>query len=78
MSLYLFYPSRFNGLADTFEIAQLSGDEDVVRHAKAMLVAHANAESIVVFSGQREVAIVLREAPAGHLPAALSAHDTPT
>lgn len=61
MPLYVFYPTRPNGLADTFESVSFRSDDEAVLYASKVLIAHESAANVVVYQGQRQVAVAHRD-----------------
>ncbi|MDZ4373152.1 MAG: hypothetical protein U1C74_17245 [Phenylobacterium sp.] len=55
MPLYTIYPTRLDGLSDSFETAELAGDADVLTEALRVLDAHESAVSVVVYCDNRKV-----------------------
>jgi hypothetical protein len=57
MPLYCIYPCAADGLASTFETADLSTDAEADAHARLVLDAHCSARSVVVWCGDRKVLV---------------------
>lgn len=55
MTLYCFYPCAANGLASTFETAELDTDAEAEAYALGVLDDHLSAASVVVWCGGRKV-----------------------
>ena len=66
MALYCFYPCAANGLASTFETAELETDAEVESRALSVLDDHRSATSVVVWCGSRKV--LTREQPPSRRP----------
>lgn len=63
MPLYMFYPTRPDGLAPSFEAADCASDALAVTHAIEVLGEHAGASHVVVWQGPRCVMTFPRAAP---------------
>lgn len=55
MALYLFYPTREDGLCETFQSVELDDDGRVATRALQVLDEHLSAATVVVYSGHRKV-----------------------
>lgn len=55
MPLYTFYPTQPDGLAPSFEAAELDSDAEAEVEAVRVLDGHRAAASVVVYSGDRMV-----------------------
>ena len=72
MPLYVFYPTRSNGLAGTFETAAFRSDSESAAHATTLLATHESAANVVVYEGQRQVAVVHRNLEPPHSQSAVA------
>ena len=63
--LFTFYPCRADGASTAFETFELADDEAALGRARRVLADHASAATVVIWQGERQVGLVVREdAPA--------------
>jgi hypothetical protein len=71
MPLYCFYPCAADGLASTFEVADLPTDAEAGSRARDVLREHGSASSVMVWCDDRKV--LVRKRPS-RLREALQVH----
>lgn len=58
MSVYLYFVCRPDGVASTFDVAELDGDAAARAHGRRVLRDHPSCARIVVETGGRRIAVL--------------------